>query len=58
MSYFAQFKTEIQITALVLTAKIKMICDALRNLVPFLQHKKRENTHGGVLLLVKLQAYK
>ena len=27
------------------------ICDALRDLVPFIQLKKRENTHGGVLLL-------
>ena len=33
-------------------------CDALRNLVPFVQFKKRENTHGGVLLLVKLQAFR
>ena len=32
-----------------------IICDALRELVPFVQFKKREkNTHGGVLLLVKL----
>ena len=30
------------------------ICDALRVLVPFVQLKKRENTYGGVLLLVKL----
>ena len=27
-------------------------CDALRDLVPFQQFKKCENTHGGVLLLV------
>ena len=27
-------------------------CDALRDLVPFVQFKKRENTHGVVLLLV------
>ena len=27
------------------------ICDALRYLVPFLQFKKREKNHGGVLLL-------
>ena len=27
-------------------------CDALRDLVPFVQFKKCENTHGGVLLLV------
>ena len=27
------------------------ICDALRNLVPFVQFKKRENTYGGVLSL-------
>ena len=31
-------------------------CDALRDLVPFVQFKKRENTHEGVLLLVKFQA--
>ena len=32
------------------------ICDALRDLVPFVQFKKREKkNHGGVLLLVKLQ---
>ena len=30
--------------------------DSLRNLVPFVQFKKRENTHGDVLLLVSLQA--
>ena len=30
------------------------MCDALRDLVPFAQFKKRENTHGGVLLLVNL----
>ena len=28
---------------------------ALRNLVPFILFKKRENTHEGVLLLVTLQ---
>ena len=28
----------------------------LRDLVPFLQFKNVKNTHGGVLLLVKLQA--
>ena len=33
-----------------------MITDALRDLILFVQFKKRENTHGGVLLLVKLQA--
>ena len=33
------------------------ICDVLRNLVPLVQFKKRENTHGGVLLSVKLQAF-
>ena len=36
--------------------KYNSICDALRNFVSFEQFKKRENTHGGVLLLVKLQA--
>ena len=33
------------------------ICDVMRNLVPFVQFKKRENSQGGVLLLVKLQLY-
>ena len=28
------------------------ICEALRDLVPSVQFRKRENTHGGVLLLV------
>ena len=32
-----------------------IICDALGNLVPFVQFKKRESTHEGVLLFVKLQ---
>ena len=31
------------------------ICDALRNLVLFIQFKKREKTHVGLLLLVRLQ---
>ena len=30
--------------------------DVSRDLVPFAQFKNVENTHGGVLLLVKLQA--
>ena len=34
------------------------ICDALRDLVLLVQFKQRENTQGGVLLLVKLQAYR
>ena len=33
-----------------------VIWDVLRNLVAFEQFKKRKNTHGGVILLVKLQA--
>ena len=32
------------------------VCDVLRDLVPFVQFKKRENTQGGALLLVKLHA--
>ena len=32
------------------------IWDASRNLVSFVQFKKRENIHGGVSLLVKSQA--
>ena len=39
-----------------LSEKILSMCDALRDLVPFVQFKKREK-HGGVLLLVKLQAF-
>ena len=31
-------------------------CGALSDLVPFVQFKNRGNTHGGVLILVKLQA--
>ena len=34
----------------------QLICDVLRDLVPFAQFKNMKNTHGGVLLLVKLQA--
>ena len=30
------------------------ICDALRDLESFVQFKKRENAHGGFLLLVKI----
>ena len=30
--------------------------DTLRNLVPFVEFKNVKNTHGGVLLLAKLQA--
>ena len=32
-----------------------LICDALRDLVPSVQFKNVKNTHGGVLILVKLQ---
>ena len=28
-------------------------CDALRDFVPFVQFKKRKNTHGGVVLLAE-----
>ena len=35
---------------------IHIKCDALRDLVPFVQFKNVKNTHGGVLILVKLQA--
>lgn len=31
------------------------ICDTFRHLEPTLQFEKRENTHGGTLLTVKLQ---
>ena len=36
--------------------RIYKIWDALHNLIPFVQFKKRKTHHGGVLLLVKLQA--
>ena len=35
---------------------VRAIGGALRDLVPFVQFKKRENIHGGVLILVKFQA--
>ena len=39
--------------------KASTICDALRDLVPFVQFKKNvKNTHGRVLILAKLQASK
>ena len=47
-------KSQINRNILVLQA---IICDVLRDLVPFVQFKKRENTHGGLLLLLKLQAF-
>ena len=34
------------------------ICDVLRDLVTFVQLKNMKNTHGGLLLLVNLQATK
>ena len=36
---------------------LSFICDELHDLVTFLQFKKRENTHGGVLLLIQLAAF-
>ena len=35
----------------------KFWCDVFRDLLPSAQFKKHENTHGGVLLLVKMQAF-
>ena len=35
----------------------KFWCDVLRDLVPFVQFKKRESTHEWVLLLVKIKAF-
>ena len=38
--------------------RISAICDALRNLVSFVQFKKQtKKNNGGVLLLVSLQLY-
>ena len=48
-------KSQINRNILVLQA---IICDVLRDLVPFVQFKKRENTHGGLLLLLKLHAFR
>ena len=36
-----------------LQSSMKNVFDVLRDLVPFVQFKKREKNHGGVLLLVK-----
>ena len=33
------------------------LCHVLRDLVPFVQFNNVKNTHGGVLVLVKLQAW-
>ena len=41
---------------LIYTVSKKSICDALRDLVSFVQFKNVENTHGGVLIVVKLHA--
>ena len=38
--------------------KLKINCDALRDLVLFVDLKNTKSTHGGELLLVKLQASK
>ena len=35
---------------------IDVKCDALRDLVAFVQFKNVKDTHGGVLILIKLQA--
>ena len=37
---------------------LTIICDALRDLVPFVLFKNMKNIHGGVLLLVKLTLLK
>ena len=47
---------EIVEMSLVIYKDPKMIWDGLRDLIPFVQFKKREKHHGGVILLVKLQA--
>ena len=36
------------------TTKVQKYCEVLRELVPFEQFEKMKNTHGGVLLLLKL----
>ena len=40
-----------------LTETFFCMCDALHDLGPFVQFTKRENSHGGVLLLVNLKAF-
>ena len=37
-----------------MTTIAKCKCSALRDLVPFVQFKKRKKKHGGVLILVKV----
>ena len=39
-----------------LGSEFKEFSDALRDLIPFVQSKNVKNTHGGVILLIKLQA--
>ena len=39
-------------------AMLCILYDALRDLIPLVQFKKRKKTHGGVLNIVKLQAQK
>ena len=48
-------RNHLQISILIL---VIIFCDALHDLVPFVQFKNLKNTHAGVLLLVKLQASK
>ena len=42
---------------LFLNESLWVICDALRNLVPFAQFKKHEITHGALLLSVKFAGF-
>ena len=44
------------LTSLLCIVECVNICDAFRDLLPFLQIKKHENTYEGILLLVKLHA--
>ena len=39
---------------LLIPCDLIFICDVLRNLIPFVQFKKHENTHRGVLVLGKV----
>ena len=51
---FRKTDNRIYITCFICLPYCRSICDAFRDLVPFIQFKNMKNAHGKVLLLVKL----
>ena len=49
--------TDIDMCIYVYWLIIYNVCDALLDLVPFVQFKNMKSTQGGVLLLVKLSVF-